>query len=386
MSPRAHNYPGTALGLCRFLLLALALAACSPPAPPDGPAPGSIADVALKIRTGDMDAYRNAIQKERGLAARGRRLAATLDADAWLVAMGARWREYDLVAASKAMLADDDGALAAALGFGPQAMRTDMVDSASSLYYERSLEQRWVRTTKTPLDWLDELRPMPCRSPLLAYQLSMVGSRDGTVQRVRVGYDLGGLTELCGAEELAPPSLPESPGGNVAGSPAQALDFLAQAKSEFSALRHGLRLTDEPLYKATVLDLHAVRGDGALFEVRFIYRGGWYTLTSLLSSQDERLTAARDVSMRRILDAARKISNSRGRWPQNLSDLTLPQRHLVDATAGDLGWARYDLDAPAGFSLGAPGESEIAVTALKPASDGRRRALTHKGELIWLPK
>lgn len=340
------------------------------------------------MRTGNLAAYRVGIRKGAGLARRACDLMQALDAEAWLVALGAKRREYDLVACRAAALEGDDEALAEALGFGDQALRANVIDAPSTIYYQRAQDQRWVRTTEAPLKWLDELQPAPCASPLLAYMQVLVAKRDATTQRLCVGHDGIGVTELSGGEELAPPQTPSTLAGPVAQSPAEAMEYLAESDTRFLELRRGAGLTSLRLFNGLALDLLAVKADGTLFEVRLVYRGGWYMQSATYSGRDERLAAARDDSMKRILAAAQQWAKHRGRWPAAVNDLPLPMRDLVDATAGTsrLGWERYNPHATPGYTIHPPADGEIALRAVELGRDGRRRALTHKNELIWLDR
>lgn len=327
-----------------LLPVALALAACAPPAAPPPPVPGTPAYALHGVRTGNRAGLARALAKDAGLCMAARSEMARLDPEAWLVFFGARWREHDLRAAVSATT--DDG-MRHALGFGDDALVSTLLRAPSRLSEKLAGGRRYFQTVDPPLTLTDDLPLEGCSGHWLAVCLKYKADLSGRLCVARIGFAGAQMTELDAGEDIGePPSLdaalPAYP------SPRAAL------QGAFAPLGE---LLPAPPPRARSLELAALDTALNLYYVVFIARAGqWQLVTALRSTQTQRLERAQDEALRVIHEAALAFERREARWPAK-QELGLRAAAWVDPSA-KRGWSVYESDAPAGFELAAKGSAD----------------------------
>ncbi|RIK62332.1 MAG: hypothetical protein DCC64_10420 [Planctomycetota bacterium] len=356
------------------VLVFVLLAACSPPSQPPPPPPGSLEFAQAALLQGDLGRYRASLGKSSGLAPRAQLAMSELDPAAWLVAMGARWREYDLAACRMALARHDEAALAAALGFSDDALMAALLDAPSRLSESFAGGRRYFREVDPPLNLLDALelkggRAWP-RAWLVRYHAEI--SRRPCV--LRCGMFEGAASELF-ADEKFPPA------AEVEGTDLTLLrgQCRGPAKEALEAAPWPATASEGAL-----LEFAALFDDGSLVDLKAIRRGGrWRVAEPAVSSRSERLAAAREEALRRVVKAALEFEARQGRWPAP-QDLNLRPGDWVDPAAASaaLGWAAHDERPLPTLALAAdrPGPGEPAVYAVEG-----KAAMDRGGRMIRRP-
>lgn len=352
--------------------LLLALAACAParPAPSE---PGDLARAAQALRRGDVAALRAVLGQGEGHLEFAAAQARELDPAAWLIVMGASWREHDATACAAALAAKDGAALGRALGFGEQHMRADVLDSGRTVYSRRAGMSDYFETGEAPLAALrDDLAPaLPPGAR--AYELTWWGTRQGRTLRLRTARNARGLANLQASLGLAATAF--SPSG------AQRTESARQAAGP--ALP-GLALDAGDEWWG--IEVRLVAADGMVERLKVGRDGaGWF----VAESSRETLTARLETERDRRLTLARRLAGdferSSGRWPRYFSDLSLRRRDLVDPAAPDglLGWAELSANpAPTLVLLRPSSDRDDAIQCAHASAQGRR-TITRGGELVW---
>ena len=328
----------------------------------------------LALRTGDVAALREHLGKGPGLAARARELATKLDTEAWLVAMGAVEREYDLPHAVAAMQADNDTELADALGFGQQALQQDVLNGGGSVYIRRANARKYYQSGAQPIALLDDVEFPLLPAGCMAMHVTLWGRLNGRELRVRYGLGVSGATNLeadaeLGRTEISPPS-----GAQRYQDAADALPRVGPA-----ATFNVAGLANERWYGAQFILLAP---DGTIQNVLMGRDdGGWGIVEQKLTARQTRLGELRDQRMNVIRRRAADMLRSAGLWPRKLDDVNLQARELCDPTVDP--WAEFAIDPIPGFEVAADpnGIWQVAATAITPKG---RRAITPTGAFIWI--
>ncbi|MCC6466204.1 MAG: hypothetical protein IT463_12765 [Planctomycetes bacterium] len=342
------------------------MTACTP-APSQAPKAGSAQAALGALRTADVAAFREALGLNAGHAGFARQLATRLDPETWRIALGVEGREHDLAAVLRCLRSGDDAGLQAAMGYGEQALTADVLEAGRTVYRRRSGLRDYFEKGAAPLGLLPA-DAHACPPGVLAYQLELWGNLEGRACKARLARNTRGLCTLVATADIAPPATPAGEAERFALPPADGLiDLPLLPAADWRALR-----------------LKVVREDGSLSVRHFGHdERGWFVASREDSTRRARLCEARD---RRLLDlraaALRREVDGPG-WPKALADLGLKAHELADpaAPADFPGWAAHEAAPQTGFEL-VPGRDAIA--ALAPETDGRRRAVTREGALVWL--
>lgn len=362
-------------GLALGPALVLLLAACAP-APAPAPAPGSFDDAAAALSRADAPALRKALGLGPGLAARAAELASRLDPRAWLVVMGASWREHDLAACARAMQARDDAALNAAIGIGEQALAAEILQAGRTVYTRRTGGMDYYHNSAAPLTLLAPALAPATSAGVEGYELTAWGRADDRVCRVRVGRNRRGMSNLSAAADpaLDGPARPRS--SARFDTPANAAAGVSQA----------LPPLDETHWMG--LEARIVLADGGMETLRLGRdEGGWYLVERNRQSLAERLESERDRRLDLLRRTAAGLLQASGRWPRDESQITLRPVDYTDPASGPgrLGWADHDATPPRGIRLAQPQTgTDVAAECLEPVQ-GRRRVITRDGVLGWAP-
>lgn len=363
-----------ARGLVFAALVPLLFTACTPAPDYPPPEPGSLAAAEQALRRGDLPALRDAIGKGKGLCDRARELAAQLDPDSWLIAMGAVNREHDLPAAARAMQAGDDAALADALGYSDQQLHADILGGGASVFARRADGRNYYETGAQPIALMQDVKLPSLPAGGLALSVTLWGIQQERRYRLSYTFNRGGVAELQAVHELGRDAI-DAPGPRHA-------DITAALPP--GTLR-GLKLADlaEPRWYGA--EFRLLLGDGSL-EYALLGRNeqGWALAESGTSSLAQRLAERRDERLRFLARRASDFERSSGRPPRGFHELSHKPRDLVDpgASAGRLGWADYDAEPQAGFELG---DGTLFVVAATEAGPKGRRAVSRDGTLGWIP-
>lgn len=353
------------------VLVFVLLAACAPPSELPPPAPGSLEQARAALQQGDLGRYRESLGKSSGLARRAQDSMSRLDPAAWLVAMGARWREYDLAACRLALAQQDEARLAAALGFSDDALTAALLDAPSRLSENFAGGMRYFRDVEPPLNLLAALelkRSGPSPSAWLARYHAELSQRPCVV---RCGMFSGQASELF-ADEKFPPST------QIDGVELSLL--LARCRGP---ARAALEAAPWPALagEGALLEFAALFDDGSLVDLKAAWRDGrWRVAEPAVSSRSERLAAAREEALRRVVKAALEFEARQGRWPA-MGDLALRPGDWVDPAAASaaLGWAAHDERPLPTIALAAdspgPGEPVAFTVEGKAAMDRGQRMM-----------
>jgi hypothetical protein len=340
--------------------LVLCFAACSSQHP-EALAPRSPAAAAHAMRTGDSDAYLQHTGKDAGLLEHARDLAGRYDPPAWLIAMGAGWREHSLSDAHKAMHAGDHAALLRAVGFGPQHVSGDILAAGYSIYSKRAGGMNYHETGPVPLDLIKGVDLPGLPENCAAVEVTLWGNVDGRNLRVRYGLGSGGVTNLQAGVELARDS--------VTLPPAALRETVSEA------------LMDARFYGAEFRVLYV---DGTI-ERKLLGRDedGWGVAEHSRQSMAARLEETRDARLEAIRRRAADYRRTSGRWPRGMSELSVTARELVDPSAKGQAWAEFAPSPAADFVLADdPDGAWLAATTV--TTPNGRRAITSTGEHIWI--
>jgi hypothetical protein len=353
--------------LASALLLAL-VAACAPIAqPPNG---GIVEAAAAALRRGDTNGLRAALGHTDELAKFAAAQARQLDPEAWLIVMGASWREHDTAACAAALDKGDGEALLKALGFGEQQLRADVLDAGRTVYSRRAAAMDYYETGEAPIAAMQEDLLPPLPGTLRACELTFWGTRKSRVMRLRTGLNERGLTNMQASLGLATTAFSAPAGAKRTPQPTcDAMPLPALTDAQWWGLEARI-VTRE----GAILQLKLGRDDG-----------GWFVVESSETSLRERLDTLRDRRLQAIRRLASDHQRSAGRWPRYVTDLTLRPRDLVDPAApeGRLGWAEL---APRPEStirlLQAQDGDDVAAECVHAGPRGRR-AVTRAGALGW---
>lgn len=335
----------------------LLLAACAPPAENAPPSPGTLEHALRAVQIGDLRALRSGLAKDHGLCALARADMARLDPDAWLVAHGARWREYDLAAAHDART---EAAMRAAMGFSDDALTSTLLRAPFRISERYSEGRRYFRSVEPPLALLDDLKPEPPGREFSAYVVRYKATLSERTCVVAVGFRGQALTELHGAEDIGSPEEPS----------AAAPSFVGAAEALRGSLCDPLVALVANALPASALHLEivALTPDAKLYWAALAARQGrWQLRFALCSTQQERLQRQQDEALKRLRESAIAFLDKHGRWPL-AADLRLPEAQWVDPAeaGGERGWNVHARGAQAGFALSpaAPkGDDDVIVRA-----------------------
>jgi hypothetical protein len=351
----------------------LLLLACTPPPRAEPPTSGSYPAALHALRTGNLPALRNELGKGENLSDHALELRDRLDPEAWLVALGASTRQFNLQAAYDAMQQGDIAALRDAIGFTDQALHGDILRATHSVGMQRAADHNYYVRETPAIAVLDAWQAPRLPADSLALHLT-ADWRDGArVVRIHFGRDAQGITDLRAAVHQAGASRTGAQPDLRAADPAKLLP--ADLNAEF--------LQDE---RVTDVSLRVLRADGRLERMRLL-RGedGWARFDHERTTLQQRLESMRDARLRRIRNAAHDHVLRHGRWPGNTVPLMLQPGDYSDPTseAGALGWAQFSAQPQAGIEFRQATEpQDIAAIALSPTPQGQR-AITREGELVW---
>jgi hypothetical protein len=329
------------------------------------------------IATGDLERLRADLGKDAGFAERATHLAQDLDPEGWLVAVGASGREHRLGQAAEAMRAGDDGALREALGFGDQALKSDILQGGHSIESRRAGGRKYYRKAPQAIDLMDGMSLPALPGNAQAMHAVLFGTLDGRQYRLGYGLNLQGLTDLRASRELAYTSADRPDNASAFSSADAALPRTAEwYKLNVDAL------DDERWYAAR---LTLLLKDGTLLRCEIERDGGWYLLKNSRSTLTARLEQLRDERLQHFAAHANMIARSLGRWPRGTHELSLKGFEYIDPTAPDArrGWAKYDADPPRHLQLADdPGETGVAAWSNQRTPTGHR-AVRRDGTLTW---
>lgn len=370
MAAKLTNPRGWAL----WPALVFVFAACAPAVHP--PEPGGLEGLARAQRRGDLAAVRKGLGLESGLSHTGRELAEQLDPRAWLVAMGASWREHDLKACRRALASGDDRALAAALGFGEQALQADVLQAGRTVFSRRSSGMDYFESGKAP-GALVTAELAPVQAPgVLAVEFTYWADAEGRTARLRVGLRGDVISNLQATADAALDSPPAARDhGRVATAALAGAGAAPLALPELGEA-HWLGL-----------EARAVLRDGEMITLRLSRDDrGWYAVEQTRQTMAQRLEAERDRRLELVRRLASDLQRSAGRWPAREDQITLRPVDLCDPAADSArrGWADHDSAPPRGIRLLQPAaDADPAVECIQ-AVGGRRRAITRNGQLVWI--
>jgi len=354
------------------------VASCAPVSPPP-PGPETLPGLEASLRRGDISALRRGLGHGPGYARQAGQLANTLDPRAWLVAMGATGREHDLSGCVKAMAANDDAALASALGFGDQALQADVLQAGRTVFSRRSGGLDYFESGKAPLDLFDPAIVPAHDDSLLAAEFTYWGDADGRTTRLRVGRRGGAFTNLQATADAA------------LDAPPRARDARRDptASAAGGAQLRGFNLPELKESHWLGLEARGVTPQGDILLARLGRDAeGWYLVEFTRSTMTQRLEAERDKRLEHVRRLATDLQRAAGRWPGAESYLTLRPTDLCDPSAPDArrGWADHDARPPVGIALLQPAGAKDPAVACKHATAQGARAITREGNLIWLPE
>lgn len=353
--------------------LVLCICACTPPDPAPPPEYRSLDAATTSLRTGDVEDLRRQLGKGQGLAAHARALASDLDTHAWLLALGALEREYDLPRAVTAMRNNDDVALAEALGFGVQALRTDALKAGGSIHLRRANSRNYYESGPQPIALLDGIDPPGLPAGCAAVQVNLWGRLEGRELRVRYGLERGGVVCLDAIPELGRTEFTLNPGALRYQDAHSALPRTGPAAGLNLAC-----LADARWYAAQFVILAA---DGGVQRILLVREDGWGVQESEFSTMASRLQAVREQRLNVIRRKASDMLRSTGRWPRGLADLNLGARELSDPVPDP--WAEFATTAGAGFEL-APDQHQSWYAACTQREARGRLAIGPEGQLLWI--
>ncbi|MCL4730897.1 MAG: hypothetical protein KJ044_10740 [Planctomycetes bacterium] len=344
--------------------------------PPSGP--DALGDAARLLQRGDRRALAAALGHGPGYAAVARELSDRLDPRAWLVAMGASWREHDLGACARAMTHGDDAALAVALGFGEQALNADILHAGRSVFARRSGGMDYYEEGPAPLSLLDNTVRFAPAPQWPALEAALWGDAGGRTARLRLGLRRGAVTTLQAAAETVD-------------LPPRARDAARHADARAAAGSAGADL-GLPRLEALHwlgLEVRAVSEQGELWTLRLGRDDrGWCLVESSRVTLAQRLESERDRRLEHLRRLALELQRASGAWPADESRLTLRPADLCDPSApsGRRGWAEFDAAPPRTIALRQPDSDrprDPAAVCLERGPGGFR-AITRDGTLTWL--
>lgn len=353
--------------------LVLCICACTPPEPPPPPGPGTLDAAVLAMRTGNGTALREHIGKGAGLAAHANELAKSLDTEAWLVALGAVEREYDLRRAVAAMRADDDEGLADALGFDPQALSRDILRGGGSIYVKRADARNFYESGPQAIALLDDLQAPGLPSGCRAMHVTLYGRLESRELRVRYGLSNRGVTNLEAAPELGRTEIAVP--ANARRYP-DAVDALASVRG--AAGLDVTSLSAERWYGAQFILLSE---SGDILRVLMGREGEWAVAELSLTTLSERLESLRDSRLNVIRRKAGDMLRLGGRWPRGLNDTNLQAQELTDPVRDP--WAEFSANPEPGFELATGPDGQWCAASLHTTPNGRR-AIAADGSFLWL--
>ncbi|MBZ0135221.1 MAG: hypothetical protein K8I27_02470 [Planctomycetes bacterium] len=334
----------------------------------------SLAAGALALRTGDVESLRAHLGKGDGLSARAQALADRYDPQAWLLALGAIEREYDLPRAVKAMRVGDDAALAEALGFGPQALTRDVLSGGGSVYLRRANARNFYESGPQAISLLDDIHAPTLPADCVAMHVTLWGRLEGRDLRVRYGLGADGLTNLEAAPELALPAIAPLDRTRRHADVADALP-----RTGLAAVLNADALNDPRWYGARFVLLGH---DGRVHRLLLGRDSAWGIVEHESSSMAGRLEELRDQRLGAIWRLADDALRYDSRWPRRLAGLPLPLRELYDPASGDP-WGEFEPQPATGFELAESQHGDWYAAALHRGAKGRR-AVAPDGRMLWI--
>jgi len=328
------------------------------------------------LQRGDVAALRAHMGQDTGLVAFARSQAQVLDPRAWLIVMGASWREADPAGCAAAMAAGDSMALCNALGFGDQALESEVLSAGRTVFARRAGGLDYYESSQSALsvlrpDLAPELPPGDA-----GYEVTYWTRIESRAVRVRVGRNARGLSNLQALPD------PGSEGAPTAPAKARfATAALAAGDGAAGVLLPGL--SDGAWW---ALDLRVVMQDGTLLTTRLAKDdAGWFVLEATRTKLAQRLEAERDRRLEVVRRSAADLLRSAGRWPKRASDLSLRPVDWADpaAPAGRLGWSDHDSPPKPGIELLTPVQDDDPAVQRTQAGPQGHRAITRAGNLVW---
>lgn len=351
------------------------VAACAPVAPPP-PKIGTMASAMAALQPGDLAALRAGLGHDDGLVVFAAAQADALDPRAWLIVMGASWRQNDPAACAAALQARNRAALLRGLGFDDQALESEVLSAGRTVFARRAGGLDYYESGKSALS---VLRPdlAPDLAPgVAAYEIAYWTRVETRVVRVRVGRNQRGLSNLQAVPDPGSEGAPAAPAGARHAS-------VSLAAGDGAC---GLQLPYLGQDSWWAMDLRVVMADGTLATTRLARDGGgWFVLEASRATLAQRLEAERDRRLELARRSSADLLRSAGRWPAARSDLSLRPVDWADpaSPAGRRGWSDHDQNVAPGLELLRPaGDDDPAVQCTHAGPQGRR-AITRAGALIW---
>jgi hypothetical protein len=353
-------------------LVLLFSAACSPPQPDPLPPPGTLESAVVALRRADISRLRSDLGKGKGCAEQASEFAKSLDPEAWLVAIGASSREYNLAAAARAMEAGDDEALASATGFNEQKLTADILLGGASIFTRRADGRKFFDSGDQPIDLLADLALPGLPAGCIAMEVTLWGNLELRYFRASYGLNAHGATNLQVVQDLATESRP-TPGGQTRH------EKMGNALPS-TGMASGLDVTDLDSARFSGAAFTLVDASARIQRLRLARDAdGWALIENEEDPQLDRLGRLRDERLDFIRRRCRSTEGASGRWPRGLHEISFEPRQLTDpaSATGRLGWADHDDSPPADLQLGTR-DGAYAVRS-------GRRAITYEGDFIWLP-
>ena len=353
--------------------LVLFICTCAPAPPPPPPAANTLDASVLALRTGDVAGLQQHLGKGPGFAARATELAARHDPEAWLVALGAVEREYDLPRAAAAMRRGDDAELADALGFGPQALMQDVLRGGGSVYTRRAEARNFYQTGAQPIALLDDVQTPVIPPGADALHVTLWGRIEGRDLRVRYGLNTRGVTSIQADAELARRQINLPQSARRESNAAHAVPRVGPcAGLDLSGL------ADPRWYAAQFIVL---TGAGDLQRVLLARDTGWGVVEHELTSRQQRQEDLRDQRLNFMRRRAGSMLRSTGRWPRGTFDLNVQARELSDPVKDP--WGEFAADPQPDFVIAPDADGDWYAATLHVTRQGRR-AVAGDGQFLWI--
>ncbi len=285
-----------------------------------------------------------------------------LDPEAFAIASGCEGREYDLFALVEALEARDDDATRGAMGFGTQAIASDILESGRTVVSKRSNSQKYYQRQSPPVSLARDGNLPLASSSVLAYRARVFSDQ----QFVVFGHD--GLSVTC-----------LNAGRNLAWKKPKAKD----GATYFATLAEAVRDTPFATLDAGTWDsveLQWVTHEGDITKlVTTRDDEGWFVVSRVTETLPQRLERVRDQRLRAIFARLQSVPHA-----ESLGALRIGSPRICDPTdpRSNLGWEGFQSNAREGFMISK--RDGIAVECVYMLPTGKRRAITDAGELTWI--
>ncbi|MEE9312670.1 MAG: hypothetical protein V3V10_09700 [Planctomycetota bacterium] len=348
-----------------FVFLAASVTSCTWSTPEKPVKPSDLASATMAIRTGDYAAFSSALGKTEADQKFYSDIYNKLDPEAFLLATGARDRQFDLAAIVRYV--SSTGVRLEHLGFTEQALRTDILNATTSTYTMRAGGKKYYRKLKAPYHQIPERWPSLPQS-MLARRVKFSVVNGPRIVTVCFTQSSRGLESLQAYMNLGT-NKPKKIGPDVG---------LAELIEQAGLLPVGV-FQRAPLE----LEIAALSKQGDITMGKFIRgKNGWKQLISEQTTLAQRLDKIRDERLKLMARRAKQFEKTHGQ-PKRLDDFQNYSREVIDPTskAGERNWASWmPVKAPQ-FRLSS--DESLLIESLSRASDGRIRAVNNDGQLIW---